>query len=170
MSLERSGADCHLAAVGGADRRRDEDDCGKSEPAPRGSRPGSVRKVRRVRLIGIQPVASLREGLHDRVPVVSQRAADIGDALGQAVVGDEGIGPDRLHEHVFRHDLARPRGKHGKHFGGLAAKIDRLAIDGPEFPAFRQEDETAKRDRFGRFRVDFRSLSGHFTLPARYLA
>ena len=108
--------------------------------------------------------------MHDHVLIVSQRAANIGNALGKAVVGYEGIGPNRLHQRILGHDLARPRREHREHLGGLAAKIDRFAFNGSEFFAFRQEDKTAKRDRFSRFRVNFRSLSGHFTLLARFLA
>ena len=126
--------------------------------------------VRRVRWIGIQPVASLWEGFHDHVLVVPQSAANIGNALSEAVVGHEGIGPNRLHQRILGHDLARSRREHGEHLGGLTAKVNRFAFDRSELFAVRQEDKTAERDRFGRFRVNFRSLSGHFTLLARLLA
>ena len=130
----------------------------------------AVALVRRVRRIGVKPVASLGEGFHDHMLVVPQCAANIGNALNKAVVGDEGIGPDRPHERVLGHDLARSRREHGEHLGRLAAKIDRFTFYGPKFFAFRQEDKTAERDRFSRFRVNFRNLSGHFTLLARFLA
>ena len=76
-------------------------------------RAGSGVWVRRVRWIGIQPVASLGEGLHDHVLVVAQRAANIGNALGKAVVGHEGVGPNRLHQRILGHDLARSRRERG---------------------------------------------------------
>ncbi|MES0070133.1 hypothetical protein NKJ73_30850 [Mesorhizobium sp. M0074] len=62
------------------------------------------------------------------------------------------------------------RRENGEHFGRLAAKIDRFAFNGPEFSAFRQEDKTAEGDRFSRFRVNFRSLSGHFTPLTRFVS
>ena len=73
------------------------------------------------------------------------------------------------HQRVLGHDLARSRREHGEHLGGLAAKVDCFTFNSLKFFAFRQEDKTAERDRFGRFRVNFRSLSGHFTLLARLI-
>jgi hypothetical protein len=102
--------------------------------------------------------------------VVSQCAANIGNALNEAVVGDEGIAPDRLHQGVLGHDFARSRREHGEHLGGLAAKVERFALNSLKFFAIRQKNESAERDPFSRFRVNFSSLSGHFTLLARFLA
>ncbi|MEJ0067248.1 MAG: hypothetical protein WDM85_19075 [Caulobacteraceae bacterium] len=38
--------------------------------------------------------------------VVAQRTADVTDALGDAVLGHIGVGPDRLHDLVTRDELA----------------------------------------------------------------
>src|SRR4029077_15044845 len=126
--------------------------------------------IGRPQWVGIQTVAPLGAGFHDGEIAGSQRAANIGNTLGKAVVGHEGIRPDRPHQRVLGYDLARSCRERGEHLGGLAAKVARFAFSGPEFSAFRQEDKTAERDRFSRFRVNFRSLSGHFTLLARFLA
>ena len=150
-----------------ADRDRNENDCSQNETVSRGSRPGGFRAGSRgvcpVQRISIQPVASLGEGLHDDVLVVPQSAANIGNALGKTVICDEGVRPDRLHQRVFRHDLARPRREHGKHFGGLATKVNRAAANHLKLFTFRQEDKPAEGNRFSGFRIDFRGLSGHFT-------
>ncbi len=70
------------------------------------------------------------------MPVVAQRAADIGNALSNAVLGHERIGPDGLHQRILGNDLARPRRERGEYLGGLTAKIDRFAVSGPELSAF----------------------------------
>ncbi|MER8962186.1 hypothetical protein [Mesorhizobium sp. M0701] len=89
--------------------------------------------------------------------------------MSEAVVGHEGLGPNRLHQRILGDDFAGSRREHREHLGGLAAKIDRFAFDGSEFFAFGQEDKTAERDRFSRFQVNFRGRSGHFTFLARFL-
>jgi hypothetical protein len=86
---------------------------------------------------------------------VPQRAADVGDALDEAVVSDEGIGPDSGDDLVLGDDLARACGQSGEHLGRLAAQGDRLTIKGLKFFAFCREEMTAKRNSFGRFRSDF---------------
>ena len=123
----------------------------------------------RLQRFGIEAIASFGERLHNHVLVIPQRAANIGNALSEAVVGDEGIGPNRPHQRVFCDDLTRSRREHGTYFKRLAAKIDRLTFNRLQLFAFHQKDKTAKRDRFSIFRVDFRRFSGHFTLPARFL-
>lgn len=124
----------------------------------------------RLQRFGIEAIASFGERLHNHVLVIPQRAANIGNALSEAVVGDEGIGPNRLDQRTLGHGFARSHRERGEHLGGLAAKVDGFAVDGSEFVAFRKKDKTAERDRFSRFRLNFRCRSGHFTLLARSLA
>ena len=68
---------------------------------------------------GVQPVAGGAEG-----------AADVGDALHQAVLGDGDVAPDGVEDLGLRDGVAGARGEQAQDVGGLAAELGHGAVGG----------------------------------------
>jgi hypothetical protein len=99
----------------------------------------------------------------DQVAIRSEGVAQGRDLDLQAVLLDDPVRPDTVHQRVFADDSPLPLDKRHQHIKAAPAKVDRLTV-GEELAAMRHDPETAELDDRRRFyrEIHSRGLYGHF--------
>ena len=102
-------------------------------------------------LVGIEEVAAARQRADQRATGRAEGAADVGDALHQAVVGYGDAVPDDLYQLVLAHDTAGVGGEVPQHGKGLRTRAGLRAVGSDdEFP-IEVDPEAADLERFRHF-------------------
>ena len=109
-------------------------------------------------------------GLYHFSSVLAKRAPDVGDALDEAVVGNECVRPDGGDQFALRHQVAGIARQMGQHLGTLAAQGHQIALLIPQIPRGNIEAHRPDPHDFGAFRVGFGLVSGHLIPPSGLLS
>ena len=91
----------------------------------------------------VEDVAAAWHGLHQAMPFVIERLANLRDALGQGIVGDERVGPDRAGEILFADQPAVSLDEEHEDSEGLASELYFLAST-EQAPAVEVEHDLAR--------------------------
>lgn len=75
-----------------------------------------------------QQIAAAGDELDELPPLVTERGAELTDALEQAVLTDMDVRPDRLHQLLLGQEAATAGREQAQHLEGLGAELDRGAI------------------------------------------
>jgi hypothetical protein len=89
---------------------------------------GGRRGDGRLRDLGVERIATLRQCAQQLRAIMAESAAKLGHALGDAVVGDDHARPHRLHEVVARHHLAGMPGEVLQNLGGFRPQAEHRAV------------------------------------------
>jgi hypothetical protein len=114
--------------------------------------------------LGRKDVAAARNCPEDRLRLVAKGAADVADTLGNAIVVDGDVGPDRLIDFVAVQQMRGVLYEKSQQAEGFMPKPDLLAGSGEQGSSPEIEDESFES-------VDRRSgggvrISPHFVPPA----
>jgi hypothetical protein len=96
---------------------------------------------------GCQPVAPLGRSLHNTARIVPQRFAQLRDALHQAVIGDDHIGPYRLHQLVFGDHPSSASRQAVQHLQRLWTQRDSQTCDVSQFEMLQVEYKIRRRSQ-----------------------
>jgi hypothetical protein len=84
-------------------------------------------------MVGDQNIATARHGSHDPASVVPDGTPNIGDTLGQGILGDHCVIPDRLHDLVLGNETADVGSEKAQHGEGARPQFHPVARERPNF-------------------------------------